>query len=262
MNPIRLRHLIALLLISITLFSCSKDESAELPLLPQKLERLSSGDDYLNFVYNADGTLKRADIKERNASNGFATGYTISYNTAKQMTNIALTDGSVMLPAYEEGVMAKVIAKDQSGAELSHTQYNYLNGVLKDVVLKMDWNGVQLDWMKFIFNYNAQGNITKTDIFITNIISSQLEFAGRVEYQYDNKPNPLYDLRDFMKLVWQAPSRNNITREVHYSKTNVVEEEVEYTYTYNSRNQPATARVTSKEPGAQPVVRNLVFSYR
>jgi hypothetical protein len=106
------------------------------------------------------------------------------------------------------------------------------------------------------------GNVQKTNLFVSDFVNDRLVPAGYVTYEYDTKINPQAFVRDFLWIIWQPASANNVKKEVHVDQKNAMEETREYTFTYNSRNLPASAAVVKTVPG-QPLQRlQLLFSYR
>ena len=241
----------ALLLAAVLFFtSCKKDKSEEIPTgSAQKLEKISIGEDFLNFVYNADGTLKQAIVKDEFSSGGDVVTYTITYDAQKRMSQVSTSEGEKLFPVYVNNQLAKVEVKDNANTLIGITEYTYEGSLLKTATVRTNLTGPMIDLMKFEFAYNAAGNISKTSYFFVDPVNGGLDPDGYVTYEYDNKQNPLAAVKEFLKLIWYVPSNNNILKEVHVDANAAVEETVEYNYSYNARNLPQSGTVKRTVPG-------------
>lgn len=249
----------ALLLASILFFtSCKKDKSEEIPSgSQQKLEKISFGDEFLSFVYNTDGTLKQAVVKDDLASGGAPVTYNILYDAQKRMSEVNTSEGEKLVPVYVNNKLEKVEVKDNTNTVIGRTDYVYNGNQVTSATVRTSLFGPLADLMKFEFTYSATGNLTRTNLFIANPVTQLLAPAGHVEYEHDNKENPLTPVSEFLKLVWFIPSKNNISKEVHKDENLVLEETMEYTYTYNSRNLPQAGIAKRTVPGSP--VENLTL---
>lgn len=260
MKTFRNGKIVSALLLAAVLFftSCKKDKSEELPAgNAQKLEKISVGDEFLSFVYNTDGSLKQATVKDELSSGGDAVTYNIVYDAQKRMSEISTSEGEKLFPVYVNNQLQKVEVKDNTNTLIGITEYIYEANRLKTATVRTTLTGTLMDLMKFDFTYNAAGNISKTNYSFVDPASGDLVPDGHVTYEYDNKANPLTAVKEFLKLVWYVPSANNISKEVHVDANAVIEETVEYSYTYNALNLPQAGTVKRTVPG-EPV-QNLPF---
>ncbi|MES2890751.1 MAG: hypothetical protein V4725_02030 [Bacteroidota bacterium] len=248
----------------IFLSSCKKDDSLPGPgKSAKKLEKISQQDEYMSFQYNSDGTVKQVEVKEDAASGGAITTYQVAYNAQKQMSLITTSDGEKWTPGFTGGKLTSVGVKDNANQVTGSAHYTYQGDRLLSALVKAKFGPAMVDLMKFDFTYNAAGNNTKTIVSFPDLVNGGgLEEHSFVAYEYDAKENPLKDVKDFLLLMWQAPSNNNITKEVHVDENDDVEETLDYTYTYNSLNFPQSAAVKRTVPG-QPVENSqLQVSYK
>ena len=231
--------------------SCKKDKGEDTPAGSlQKLEKISFGDEFLSFVYNPNGTLKQAVVKDDLASDGAAVTYNILYDAQKRMSEVNTSEGEKLIPVYVNNKLEKVEVKDNTNTVIGRTDYVYNGNQVTGTTVRTSLFGPLADLMKFDFTYNATGNLTRTNLFIANPVTQLLDPAGHVEYEHDNKENPLTPVSEFLKLVWFIQSKNNITKEIHKDENLVLEETIKYIYTYNARNFPQTGTAKTTVPGS------------
>ena len=173
---------------------------------------------------------------------------------------------SVVPPMYDEvesfnNELARVDLLSPLNELIGYTDYNFLNGRIKSLTLYLTNGGLSSPWLKQLYNYDANGNIIKTNLFVNDFINDQLAPAGFIDFEYDGHINPQSPVRDFMLLIWQAVSANNVKKEVHVDQFGNTEETLVYTYTYNSRNLPARATVQRTIPGNPVETLEMLFSY-
>ncbi len=251
------------LLAVLSLASCKKDDVTGNPPPGNNTARIaaySHGDDQWTFQYNADKSLKTVSVKSELFNSGEETAYNITYRADKKMDVLSSTDGSSIRLQWNNGTLtgAETWVSNQ---KVSVTSYEYLNGFLKTVDIRMVYGNNLVPFMKFSFVYNNAGNIGRTNIWSYNFLTSQLEFTGHSEMEYDSNPSPFADMKELMAVFWQTSSGNNITRITQYEPGGQEEEKTSYTYTYNSKRLPVSAVVTTTSAGQQPVNSTAQFTY-
>lgn len=250
--------------LALLLSACQKESSDSPTPTPagSRIEKVALGDEFIQFSYNANGSLRQAVVKDEIASGGETVTFSLSYNAQQKISQVETSDGRRLIPVYVNGLVEKVEIRDAGNGLDGYTEYEYLNGRLKSATL-VYLNGAEVrPWMKFIFNYNAAGNVVKTNLFFNDFLNNQLVSIGSVDYEYDNRPNPLAGLGDFLLFIWQVPSANNVKKETHIGDLNTIDEVLEYNYTYNSAGRPQSAQVTQRITGEAPRQLNLQFTYR
>jgi hypothetical protein len=254
----------SMLLLGALIFTgCKKEDSTVPPPagLP-KLEKVSFDNEFIRFSYNADGYLKQAFVKDDLATAGEEIAFTVLYNEQNKIREVTTSDGRRLFPFYDNGEMHRVDVLNSINQLEAYTDYTYLNGRVKSATVYYLNGGLASPWLKFIFSYDATGNVTKTNLFVNDMITGQLIPAGQVTYEYDNRANPLAPVKDFLLLIWQTASVNNVKKEIHVSPDLSPDETLEYNYTYNSRNLPSGAAVVRTIPGQPAENLQLAFSYR
>lgn len=248
-----------LIVSSILIFSSCKKPISEPPGQSTILKSVLSPDDQVTFTYNPNGSIKTAAVKNSFATSGDLITYQLSYNAAGKISEIISDEEVRIVPIYTDGVLAEASFETLDGLELFVTTYEYLNGFLKSAEIK---TAAGQPWAKFIFQYNAGGNISNVKTFLANPLQgNQLEFAGSVTYTYDDKINPLQAVRDLLYLLLIPSSSNNVLTEIHRDSNNDLEETVNYTYQYHTNNTPKSAIMQSTVVGEQPVNSTITFTY-
>jgi hypothetical protein len=251
--------------LTMTLFSCKKDKDNEPGPGPgpstAQIAEFRTGDEYVKFNYNGDGTVKEVIINSELNTQGNETRYDLTYTGDKKIAALSDGAGTQIIPEYENGKMVRANIMD--GAErIAFTNYQYTNGNLSNATVYAADDDDFTMALAFEFNFNAAGNVTETAAFIPNGIPDHLERAGHINYQYDNHTNPLYAQRDILALFWQAVSKNNVTLENHFDADGVAEDRYQYTYTYNSKGLPQIGQVIIGLPNTTPTLMSVNFTYK
>lgn len=242
--------------------SCKKGGNEPAPQAPAAVKKIATEDESMAFEYNADGTVRKATIKSNEATNGDVINYTVSYNSAKQITEITADNDEKIIPVYENGKLVRSYLKTNLGEELGFTEYEDFNATNKAASFYTEIGGVIYPLTMLLFKYDAAGNIEKTSFYLQNPLApNALVFTGSITYSYDTKINPLAKAADFLKLLWIAVPKNNVLREIHKDKDGILEETVEYTYQYNSNAAPGSGTVKRSPAGGAANTKSIQFTY-
>lgn len=239
------------------LFSCKKPVSQPDPVT--KIKTIVSPDDELSFVYNANGSVKTVQLKNSFVTSGDLVNYQVSYNAQGQISEIISDEDIRIVPVYAEGKLKEAAFETLGGTLLLQTDYAYLDDRLKTVTIT---TAAGQPWMRFGFEYTANGNISKTSTFGQDPFNpNQFISTGTVTYTYDTNINPLNEVRDLLHLLWLPVNPNNALSEVHKDRDAVVEETINYSYQYHSNKTPQSAVMQSTVPGQTTETINLLFTY-
>lgn len=250
-----------LLLLTVTssalMVACKKPVSQPAPVT--KIQAVLSPDDQLSFEYNTNGTVKTIQLKNSFVTSGDLVNYQVSYNAQGKISEIISDEDIRIVPVYAEGVLKEAAFESLDGTLLLQTDYAYLNDRLKTVTIT---TAAGLPWIRFGFDYTAEGNIAKTSFFMQDPLNpGQFISNGTVTYTYDSKINPLNELKDIMHLLWLPVNPNNQLSEIHKDRDGAVEETVNYTYQYHANNTPKSAVMQSTVPGQNAETLNFTFVY-
>ncbi len=244
--------------------SCKKDKSVSNgnnPPAATRLKEYKNGDDMVQFTYNPDGTIKKALVKTELNTSGDAVDFNITYDAQKKISEVMTTSGEKIVPVYENGSLSRADIFE-GAVRTGYTNYHYETNQLKIATIYInDGAGDFQPILEFRFSYDANGNLNKSEVFMSTAVPGQLVRAGHVTFQFDQKTNPLYANRDFLALLWQAASKNNVTKEEHFDANLQLEDVFTYVYTYKSNGLPEKATVSNGLPGQPPVISDVSFSY-
>lgn len=247
----------------LALASCDKDKSNNPDPKPAtaKIKEYKNGEEFVRFTYNTDGTIQKATVKSDLNTGGDILDFNVTYNAQKKIAEVVNTKGEKIVPEYENGRMIRANVFE-GAVRTGYTNYSYEGGALKRATIYVDMGNDFEPLLEFIFSYNATGNLTESVVMMATGVPGQLKRAGHVTFQFDQKANPLYEHRDFLALLWQGVSKNNITREEHFDENQTLEDIYTYVYTYKSNGLPEKAVVTSGLPGQPQITSNLDFIYQ
>lgn len=247
-----------------SLVSCQKEESVQAPGQPDappKIAEFNTGDSFIRFDYNADGTVSKVTLDEDPLSGRPNVGFTVKYDANKKPQELTGSTGTVIRTSYANGRLVRTEITAAS-IKIAKTDYTYEGNVLKKVEGFVYDDNDLIPFYLSNFTYGTSGNISKASLFAFDPFQLEMVPAGYVNLQYDNKPNPLAAVNDFLLMFWQIASANNVTREAHFDEQNRAQEVIERTYTYNSQGYPTKAVVRETLPGQQPVTREETFRYK
>ncbi len=244
------------------LSSCKKENNEPKPPVSTTIKKVATEDESMTFEYNADGNISKATVKSNEATNGDVIHYTVSYNAAKQISEVTGDNNEKIIPVYENGVLVRSYLKTNLGEQLGFTEYEDFNATSKGASFYTEIGGVLYPLTMLLFKLDAAGNIEKTSFYLQNPLApNALVFAGSITYSYDTKINPLAKAGDFLKLLWIAVPKNNVLSEIHKDKDGVLEETVEYTYQYASNGNPVSGTVKRSPAGGAVETKNIQFTY-
>ncbi len=245
--------------------SCKKDkndapEPTPPPSAAQKIKEFKDGEEFIRFDYNAAGDVNKVTINTELNTGGTEMIYTVQYNANKKIAALESPDGLKIIPVYENNIMTRADMLE-NGERIGYTNYLYENGQVSRAAVYFGEGTDFMAFLEFIFTYSTSGNITKVEMFIAGEQPNQMVRSGHVNFQYDDKNNPLYVQRDLLALFWQGASKNNIKVEDHFDEDLQPEDKFVYTYQYNNNGQPKSAVVTQGLPGQPVTTSNVNFIY-
>lgn len=246
--------------------SCKKDKDNSPEPTPtpnpaaQKLKEFKTGEEFIRFDYNAAGNVSKVIINSDDVNTGGNEMiYTVTYDGGKIAS--LESNGEKIVPVYENNLLKRADVFE-ANQRIGYTNYHFEGGLLKTATLYFGEDGDYQPALEFIFKHNTAGNITEMVTMVTGEEPGQMIRAGHINYQYDQKTNPLYVHRDLLAIFWQSASKNNIKVEEHFDSDLQLEDKFVYEYQYNNNGLPKTGVVTQGLPGEPPVINNISFIYQ
>ena len=217
-----------LILTSILIISCSKDDTLETPLKPEIRRNLllkwSDSDDGLISTYTYDDSNKLINYKLNGNASNSPRNYNFMYNTDGTLDQlINASDGSI-LEKYTYNSEKKLIKKE-GGQNVYQFTYNG-NEVTQNyrfLVTNTGWREVYI--------YDAKGNKTEVKSY-TNASDANPSgiYSGIIKYTYDDKNNSFSSL----PFAFMFPSSVNNIQTEQYNNNGASAN----TYEYNADNYP------------------------
>ena len=256
-----LSHLILLSSLLTGAVSCRHDHQDTPVPAATTLTEYRNGDEFIRFEYNTDGTVKKATVSSDLNTNGNVVDYNISYNAAKKITVVETSAGERLVPVYENGNLIRADVFE-GNERTGFNNYYFQNGLLKRLTLYWGSGTDYQPYFEFNFEHDNAGNTIEAVAFIASGEPGHMVRMGHVEYHFDAKVNPLYDQKELMALLYQSASKNNITKEDHFDAQLTLEDQYNYTYTYQSNGLPQSAEVKNGLPGQPPVSSQVKYIYK
>ncbi|HRO48367.1 hypothetical protein [Agriterribacter sp.] len=260
------QKLISIVLITATLLfaSCKKDKHPD-PAPPPPpanpaLQEYKDGEDFMRFEYNTDGSLKKATVKNDINTSGDIVDFSISYAAGK-ISEVNSSSGEKIVPVYENNVLKRA-EYFVAGQRTGYTNYYFENGNIKRVTIYAGEGTEYNPLLEFMYTYNGDGNVTEGVIMVATNRPGYMVRAGHAEMQYDQKINPLYTHKDFLLLLWQGPSKNNVIVENIFDAQLTLEDKYQYEYTYKTSGLPEKAQVKIGLPGNPVTMGSVGFTYK
>ena len=225
------------LMMGLIMTSCKKtnsedeiDDNQDLTGLIKSINM--GGTPILEFSYYGNGRIKTKTIHQQGAQMTIA----YEYSDNKLSSQTEKYNGSTVAQytfAYNNNRLTRVTIV---GANNSYWEMQYDND--GKIILAIEYiSGGQS--IKHAFTYNNDNLI---EAFKYNRFGSTWELQSHMEFAYDNKHNPFFDLNlpysevldEFAGLV----SPNNFTRVKKYDQNNILTEDTQYDMTYNAEGYP------------------------
>jgi antitoxin component YwqK of YwqJK toxin-antitoxin module len=186
----------------------------------------------LDYFYNAN-----AKIKERNLYDGNdQLNIKYEYQNNKISTEKAFYNGTVVYQYNYSYSNGKLDIFDIVGAAQSYYQMHYDNDDHIDYAIEYI-SGAPAIKHEFIY---ANNNVIEASIY--NRFGNIWELQSKLEFEYDTKKNPIYDLglpfSETLDEYANFVSPNNAIRVKEYDNANVLIKDTPYQITYNASNYP------------------------
>lgn len=258
-----MRILSSIVLLSLFLFSCQKEESFEDGAVPGStlmrivtkvsdtdstitsygyngsklyVSKNVNGDDYLfdgdnvKLTRNDQGVITKIEVTEQ--PSGPTIAYTVNYDGSNK------TYTSKTSTFTSSGITYK-----DSTAYI----YNTSGKIIEEVYFVNDGSsGGYVEVEKFEYSYDGSGNLILMKDSYYDEASGNYDLVSEVAFDYDSKINPLnLGSEDILINDMTSTSANNVTK---ITITNTLDptynETISFDYTYNAIDKPVSASVT------------------
>jgi hypothetical protein len=227
-------------LLLLSLLSC-KDDDLLNKLVLDKIVYHENVDQVGQFKYYSHGSIQQYqyyfDNKKIDYTNYlYKNGRLISKEFYTKLNNSAdspyVLTNTTLFTYYQTGEIARAYLERTLSETTDVYKYTWRNGNATKVEIVYD--STPSTQSIYEMQYDANGNVIKRLHFIVDNDVPTLDFV--IEYEYDNKINPLFELHEPIDLLTDTPkniSPNNVVKSVQrltedgeaYSTT-----EIEYTY--------------------------------
>ncbi|WP_431136078.1 hypothetical protein [Psychroserpens mesophilus] len=261
-------HLLLGLLIGLTIWSCSSDDSnsnEEPELIEKKLIKVTEEGTYgiyeKLYVYDSDNHVTEIES---------------SFTEFGQTTS----DTHNMVFNYENEVIVSAIDYENGILYQTHA-FNYLNDYLIESII-YDSNGIEEE--KLVFTYNSNNEIESVDYYVDSELQQTQSFTynsnGNIilaedidssEIQYDANPTPSHHFTTSNKIIFGAESlmmnlseNNETNRTTIYNNSLPVEtvRHFETSITYDTDSYPVTKVVVQTDNSGNEInIRTTTFEY-
>ncbi len=257
--------LIALFFIS----ACSNNPSFELPVNGKQLllTEFKSDNEVTRFEYNSDSSVNKIFFSNDPIAYGLNATYTVKYLTNKRIDEIIGSNGITIKVEYSNtsnglnfiDKVERFIGNDLS----SRTIYAYSNNKITSALFStIPANLTILAQYHFIFTHNSANNISKMNWLTFNSGRNKYVDDSSENFQFDDKRNPFASTGDLMLIFWKYANKNNIIRQENKDMNDISFKLIETNYTYNSLGYPTNATMKITEPGMQPTISKLSYTYK
>ena len=238
----KIKKLLLLTLIIASFSACKKKDTTnddQNSGLSGQLHKITSrGNDLIVFSYNENCKLTKRTI---DGGSGQTIIATYTYVNGKISNETFKRNGNTIAQyTYSYLLNGKLDKCNIIGATQSYWEMHYDNAGKIDYATKYISGS---ESQKISFTY-TEDNFTEAQSF--NRFGGTWEMQERYEFEYDNKHNPMYDLKiPFSETIDEISlilCPNNRTRIKEYDQNNILVDDTQYQYNYNAENYPSSVR--------------------
>lgn len=214
-------------------------------------EAKTAGSEVKYYYENGKISIKTEKYTERT---GYINSYTDQYTyEGNQIATILRTQSATVF----------VNGSTQSGTAHWKRQYTYSGNTITEVGTHYtkDKNGAVIQ--------NHYGSQTETTVYtiVNGNILKVINDEGTTEYEYDNHPNPLYEIQqlatvaDIDLLFDEENTKNNITKITKTERRLSKKEVTTYEYRYNAAGYPIEKKAYKEDNGVRELEGTTEYQY-
>jgi len=196
---------------------------------------------YTLFGYNHAGQVAAVtDINDIARSD-----YTITYKKNGKVDRINLGNGYWKFNYNKNNLLAKADAYTYTnGNAVSHGYYQFVYSGQK-VIQFLSYSDYGTNVIeprsKIDLQYDAYGDITRSDAYLWDITEGKYHSSGYQLYQNDTHPNPVYPFRDIFMVLYHVVGPHNFTKAESFDAYGYVDQNNVFEFTYDSLGYPVAA---------------------
>lgn len=256
-------------LLLLSLLSCNDDDSLN-KLVLDKIVYHENIDQVGQFKYHSNGAIqqyqyyfdnKQIDYTNYLYKNGRLTSKEFYTKLNNSVESPYILTNTTLFTYYQTGEIARAYLEQALSETTDVYKYSWSNGNAVKVEIIYD-SGTSVQSI-YEMQYDANGNVIKRLHFVVDNDVPTLDFV--IEYEFDNKINPLFELHEPIDLLTDIPkniSPNNVVKSVQrltvdgeaYSTT-LIE------YTYNKFDLPVE-KIESTNLNGQESESTVKFFYK
>jgi len=249
-----LKPTFVLLIIGILISSCKKDEPIQDDPVVENSVFIKSVNTnqtpIIVYTYNTNNAV----IKKQMSYQGTQLETSYTYTNSK-ISNETTKQGNAIVSqyGYTYNTDNQLTRCDIIGVNESYWTFHYTDGKIDEAIQHIG-NG---ESRKMSFSYTGE-NITEAKEFMN--FGGVWEQDSRMTFEYDTQNNPFRLLEipfsEILDEFANQVSANNATRVQSYDANNVLNYDLQYSYTYNSQNYPT---VVTETEGGQSTEYTLIY---
>ncbi len=253
-----------ILVLLFLLGGCFKDPIGELPVNSKTLllTEFKSDNEITRFEYNADSSISKLFFTVDPISNDQNVTYTVKYLTNKKVDELVGSNGTrIKISNGVNGISKSEVFLGTT--KNSTTEYSYDGARVSSVlIIYSNIPSIGTPRLKYEFSNTIPNNVNRVKLLVYKPATGQYQDESVVNFQFDNKINPFTAAGDLMLIFWEYANKNNIIRQENRDMGDNMLELIETNFTYNSFNYPTNGTQKITEPGMQPTIRQLSFTYK
>lgn len=219
------KKILALIVLSTVLFSCSNDESADYIPRTNLVLRSTDSDDGLTMDYTYDSNNRLVNLKRNNTTFNPALDHNFTYNADGTLNEIREAVGNALVMKYFYSGTKVVRKEGRNGVDVY--QYSYSGNTVNENYLYT----INNTGFRNVYTYDARGNIAQVEYY-TNVSNANPlgTYSATETRMYDDKKNALESLP--AAYLFPGSVNNEKSYQANGGPTNVIN------YEYNADSYP------------------------
>lgn len=255
-----------IMIIAVTLFSCSKQSNQPVPLPAHagKLAKVSFGGGYSDsFYYRQDGKLDKIIIFSETGGTTYKEVYQFAYNSIGKVASVQIENGAEYRYAYVNDQVTAV-SRYENGVKMSYKFINYVGqGTRLESIEDYEKTSPGAIGFAYTFKqeytYHTDGNLKEEIRYQINQNGQATKYQTTRYDNYDQHLNVDNSFRYFLYLSGVNITVNNPTKITRRDEIAGSEQVYNYQFTYNGKAAPVKRTMSTGPVGS--VETEVTYSY-